>query len=55
MESDLNIVPSRDDRHPKIHMNKHLLIADSRLEDSQKRNFDNLCHGLSTSVLFYVY
>jgi hypothetical protein len=27
MESDLNVVPLRDDRHPKIRMNKHLLIA----------------------------
>ena len=32
MESDLNTVPPRDVRHPKIHVNKHLLIADSRLE-----------------------
>jgi hypothetical protein len=41
MESDVNIMPLRGDRHLNIHVNTHLLIADLRLENSQRRNFDN--------------
>jgi hypothetical protein len=48
MESHLNITPLRDDRHRKIHENKHFLVANSRLEDDQMQ-------GLSIPDLFYVH